>query len=218
MTPHQLTLATALCSLALLAPQFALAQRTPNLSMTPNEMINEGIQNQRPTTITGGRPAGAPSGVGGGIPYTPPASAGLPVTGAVPTLPSGNYMDGYCDPNFKPMLSRNAQYANMAACLEQQRLQACDLYRAMPADARQAVDASINCLAQGGSAGGGLIEAEDGTLQPAPATTATQDCNLADAQRLNLLRRYWEDQGIAYGIVFIPDLVMDNSGQCLRAR
>ncbi|NCY26710.1 MAG: hypothetical protein EBX37_18335 [Alphaproteobacteria bacterium] len=197
-------------------PFSAQAKRQQNLSMPPDEMIRQGVQNntqvqQQP--MPGNNMVPSYPTQGG---YPAQRSYAQPIT-AQPVVPSSNYMDGYCDPNFKPLLSRNAQYANIANCLEQQKTQACELYRNMPADAKKAVDDTMNCLAQGQS-GGGLVEAPDGTLQPAAPSNGQQDCGYTDTNRLTMVKRYWQDQNVAYAIIFVPELAMDNSGACLGGR
>ena len=200
-----------------LAPQAALAKRQQNLSMSPDEMIRQNIQTnvpQQQQPMPGNNMMPSYPTQGG---YPAPRSS-QPITGQQGMVPSNNYMDGYCDPNFKPLLSRNAQYANMAACLEQQKAQACELYRNMPADARQVVDATMNCMAQMEGAAGGLVEAPDGTLQPAAAAGRVADCGYTDTNRLAMVKRYWQDQNVVYSIIFVPELAMDNSGACLGGR
>lgn len=197
-------------------PFSAQAKRIQDLSMSPNEMIRNNVQTnvpQQQQPLPGSNMMPAYPTQGG---YPAPGSNVQPLIGQQ-AVPSNNYMDGYCDPNFKPLLSRNPQYANMAACLEQQKIQACDLYRTLPVDAKKAVDDSMNCLA-GQQEGGGLVEAPDGTLQPAAPAGRTQDCGYTDTNRLAMVKRYWQDQNVAYAIIFVPDLAMDNSGACLGGR
>lgn len=187
--------------------------RIHDLSMTPNEMIQQNMHVNKPgVPITGGSnmtPAGTGQGWGTG-------ATGEPITGAPENMPSNNYMTGYCDPNFKPMVSRNAQYATMAACLQQQREEACGLYKSAGADVRRAIDDSVNCAAQ---SMGGAEENEDGTLNfGAVASPLAAACGDADTRRLGLIKKYWSEKDTAYALVFVPDLVMDNSANCLKRR
>lgn len=214
---YSLLALTVLC----LLPHMAQAKRLSDLSMTPGEMMEQHLNVNQPGTPLGaqpvatGTPGAAPWGTGNnGI---PPAPGGQGASGT-------NYMDGYCDPNFKPMVSKNTQYAAMASCLEQQKTQACQMYRALPDDARVAINNSINCVARVNAA------AENGEPQDEEdsggwgfggwgntTTNTPTSCVKADVKRLELLKNYWgKDQNTAYALVFLPDLVMDNSGTCLK--
>ena len=182
--------------------QPAWAARIQDLSMTPNEMVQQGVNvNRAPvsgTTTTPNFPTTATST--GGMAHLPP------IAGVVTGGPSTNYMDGYCDPNFKPLMGRSASYAGIANCLAQQKTDACRLYQSVPQDVKQALDDSINCMAQMSDTAGN-------------ATTASvSNCGVTDTRRLALVKRYWNDANLAYALVFVPDLVMDNAGDCLIRR
>lgn len=192
----------------------AQAQRVQNLSMSPEEMRKQNVQTRiNPTTTNNRLP-------GNDLMPSVPTQNGYPVISAPgaqqPVNNQGHFMDGYCDPNFKPLLARNPKYAGMANCLEQQKQQACGLYAALPPDARGVMDATMDCMAQ--QQNGGLEEAPDGTLQPTAAPAIARDCSYNDSQRLNLLKRYWQDANTAYALVFIPDLAMDAGGSCMGGR
>ena len=101
---------------------------------------------------------------------------------------------------------RSASYAGIANCLAQQKTDACRLYQSVPQDVKQALDDSINCMAQMSDTAGN-------------ATTASvSNCGVTDTRRLALVKRYWNDANLAYALVFVPDLVMDNAGDCLIRR
>ncbi len=207
----------------MMASHGAWAAGIRDLSMSPTEMLQQNMNvNHAPT---------------GGSNLTPDVSGintnnGMqklgnvaPIVGTPGQLPSKNYMDGYCDPNFKPLMGRSPQYAGIASCLEQQKSEACKLYQSVPADVKQALDASINCMAQASDAAGTGDAGEDsegdgwGALPPAQGYAATMaHCGAADTRRLHLLKHYWSDQNLAYALVFVPDLVMDSSGSCLNRR
>lgn len=199
----------------------AYANRIPNLSMTPNEMYRQGLHRNTPKTNNTNNNTTTnsyPTNQFNSNIYSQPAGMS-PSTAPYPAAPNiaNNYMEGFCDPQFKPLISRSSSYAVIAQCLARMREQACSLYRTLPEDAKKSVDASINCLSTH-AGGGGLTEAADGTLQPEAASTATPECYQADAERLEMVKRYWKEQQIAYGLVFIPELTMDNSGSCIGGR
>lgn len=223
MKPFSYMILGGICASIMLA-NAAQAGRIPNLSMTPTEMRKEGLHRNKATTNnTNGSLNNNPgSNLYPTTPFNnayPQAQGMTPSTAPYPGAPAmaNNYMEGYCDPNFQPILSRNASYARIANCLAQLREQACSLYRTMPQDAKTVVDQSVNCLSQNaGSNAGGLIEAPDGTLQPAPPSQSTDACLEADSARLQMLKRYWNEEQTAYAIVFVPDMAMDNSGRCIN--
>jgi hypothetical protein len=212
---NKLALGLMLCAAF---PYNALAQRIQNLSMSPQEMRTQNVQTQTAPQQQQHLPGNnlMPPGQtqnGYPVPIGPAAAlAGQPV-GAT----AGSYMEGYCDPNFKPILANNAKYARMASCLEEQKQQACGMYQVLPADAKRSLDFTLNCLGAQQN-GGEMVEAADGTLQPAPVTGAARDCGAFDTQRLTLLKQYWQDANTAYALVFLPDLVMDSGGQCMGGR
>lgn len=212
-----------MAALIAVAPMSAQAQRIPNLSMSDSEMLDQGIQYQQPKN-NGGGGGGAMMPGKNMYPAIPsaPIQNGLPAINApvsAAQMPQGgNYMDNYCDQNYRPMIAQGASYANMAQCLEQQRQQACQLYRDMPPEARRVVDDTMNCMSGGQFSAGGLVEMPDGTLQPAASQNAGRNCDATNAARLQAVARYWGDQVIAYSLIFIPELALDLSGSCMGGR
>lgn len=200
----------------------AQAQGIRDLSMTPAEMLQQNLH----VNPSGAAQQGTslPPGLPGSATWPKPGGGQAPVTGA--PLPADSYMAGYCAPDFRPLIARSGRYAGMAACLQQQREQACQLYARMPADARGALDNAIHCLARRSEAmdHGDEAEEEDsgwnfaglGGRKKAPVSMA--GCAGGDTQRLAMIQRYWDDQNTVYALVFLPDLVMDSSGSCLNQR
>ena len=203
-----------------ITPFNALAQqgRVRDLSMTQQEMIQQKVPANQAGVPLGG------SNLSPSIPGNSNFSRGTPaITGTTDAHPSKNYMDGYCDPNFKPLMAQSAQHASMVSCLERQKTEACSLYQSAPDDARAAIDASVNCAARAMNAmgdDGGESDEEDSGWGSwgGRATTAPVSCVKYDAQRLTVLKRYWDDNNTAYALVFLPDLVMDASGSCVNTR
>lgn len=187
------------------------ADRIPDLSMSPQEMLQQGLNVNR--GAVGGTASTGPVGSSNPMPNFDHIA---PVVGAPSGLPGTNYMDGYCDPNFKPMMAKSPQYAGIATCLEQQRNQACQLYQSVPGDVKKALDDSINCLAQANADMENAAGNDDSGA--AAYTTPAKHCGATDTRRLALVKRYWNDQNLSYALVFVPDLVMDSSGSCLQRR
>lgn len=107
---------------------------------------------------------------------------------------SNRFMDSWCDPNFKPLATRG----NMAACLEGKRQQACEQFTQLPADAQAALDDAMHCLYSGDDEG--------------YATTASS-CAETDSRRMQLLRRYWQDEAIAGALLFMPEDTLNGCSQ-----
>jgi hypothetical protein len=124
---------------------------------------------------------------------------------AVNGTPAAQFMDGYCDPNFRPTIADSASISGMQSCLKQEREQACALFQKLPADVKSVVGDTVNCLYNvGNNAGmqGNNVEANA--------------CAGNDTRRLQLLKKYWQDQYSMYGLVYLPDDVLGASGKCSR--
>lgn len=108
---------------------------------------------------------------------------------------SNRFMDTYCNPNFRPLAMQNN--GSMQNCLTTQRQDVCQQFQHLPADAQQTLDQTINCY-----------NADDrGT-----------DCSSFDSRRLQLIKRYWNDQNTARSLVFLPDDIINGSNKCMGAR
>lgn len=172
-----------------LIPATALAQgRIPDLSMPPDESLrqpdishqNDNIQPLMNQNV-------------GTAPNIPIGQNNLP-----PEQPGTHFIDGYCDPNFRPLIANTPGLAGMQECLEQQKQQSCDTFRNLPADAKRAVSDTVDCRYQ---AGGGN-------------TQTAADCSRSDTLRLQMLKKYWGDSDTARALVFLPDDVLGTSGKC----
>lgn len=113
--------------------------------------------------------------------------------------PGNSFMEGYCDPNFRPLVA-NPDYLD---CLEHQKQEICDMFWNLPEDAQQALDDTLGCYNAGNE--------ED--TQPMRRDIS---CEINDRQRLELLKKYWEEQSVMYALLFVPDLVTNGANECLR--
>jgi len=130
-----------------------------------------------------------------------------------PLLPNGatatastNFMDGYCDRNFTPGIASDPRYANLAACVKQQKEQVCLQFQQLPSDVKQVMNEALVCIQSGGD----ILPPDQEYDQHNPA------CNNTDATRLQLLKKYWRDPNTAYALVFMPDDVLTGPTKCLR--
>lgn len=206
MKKHVVSFAAAIACLAV--PE-AQAQRMQDLSMSPSEMIQ---QQQQQAVHNNNAPQNNSLTAN---PYTAPQYNNMTAPQPAQNFQaSSNYMDGYCDPNFRTMLSGSPRYAGMEACLQQQRQDACARYKAVAPDVKAALDSSINCIYLSSNGDGG--DEEDGEWHT--GSRSPRSCGDASMARLDLLKKYWTDENASYALVFLPDDVMDTSGKCLSRR
>jgi hypothetical protein len=158
-------------------------QRIPDLSMSPEESLrtpdvaHSGNTNNQPYA---GQHAVAP-GLG---------------RGAAGEDSSGHFVDGYCDPNFHPATQSNS---SMQSCLEQQKQQACDAYRALPADVKHAVSRAADCI-----------------YAASEADEDKADCAESDAARMALIRKYRGDEAATRALTSLPEDMVNSTGNCTR--
>lgn len=126
----------------------------------------------------------------------------------LPDQPASQFMTGFCDPNFKPLLANSGRIASLNACLDDQKKQACDRFGSLPNDVQKEMDKVIGCLYN--ASNNGQMD-ENGSIQQAPQ----QDCTRDDAVRLDMLKQYWSDQNVAYAILFLPDMVLGGAARCM---
>ncbi|MDE3015731.1 MAG: hypothetical protein KGI29_02265 [Pseudomonadota bacterium] len=170
-----------------LIPSAAFAQsRIRDLSLPPDESLNQpdtpSYNNLQPLTNPNGN-----------------AAPDIPIDRNNPQQQAtAHFIDGYCDPNFKPLIANMPGLAGMQDCLEQQKQQSCSTFHSLPADAKRAVSDAVDCRYQ----------ATNGDTQTAP------DCGASDALRLQLLKKYWGNGDTAQALVFLPGDVLGTSGKC----
>lgn len=131
----------------------------------------------------------------------------------LPNQPSTQFMVGYCDQNFKPMLSNTGRIASMNACIDDQKKQACDMFQRLPLEVQNAMDAVISCVYNAANEGGMAMPGY--TQQQQQQMPVGLDCSANDSIRLNLIKQYWRDQNVTYAVVFLPDMVLDGPGRCM---
>lgn len=127
----------------------------------------------------------------------------------LPNQPSTQFMVGYCDQDFQPLLANSGRIAQLNACINQQKKQACDMFLNMPLDAQRIIDSVISC--DYSMANQGQLD-QNGNPQQLPSGL---DCSNGDSLRMSLLKQYWRDQNTAYAVVFLPDMVLNGAARCM---
>lgn len=185
---HSLFTLLFLCAI----PCTALAQqRIPDLSLPPDESLRQpNISHQGNQPIMGQNGYDSSDTAARGSTAAPQPSFGT------------HFIDGYCDPNFRPLIANTPGLAAMQECLDEQKQQACETFRGLPADAKRAISDAIDCRYQ----------ISEGAVSGAAPGTA--DCSPGDTARLQLLEKYWNDSITAQALVFLPDTVLGISGRC----
>lgn len=119
---------------------------------------------------------------------------------------SSDFMTGFCDPGFRPMLQDSA--TGMQACIEEEKKKACGMYQTLPTDAQRLLNGAIGCvyMANGG---------DDPDAEPADGDLS---CVEYDTRRLRLLRKYWKQPDVAEALVFLPDRVLYTGQHCMGGR
>jgi hypothetical protein len=191
----------------------ALAQKMRDFSMSPEE-------SQRVPSTTSNSVGGnydqymqnqqAPQGSGGSDYFTQNRT-GRGGSG-IPGQPASSFMEGYCDPNFKPMVN-GGSIANLQACMETRKQQSCEQFFALPDDVKRSLNFAIECAYT--AANGGEMDENGYIVQQAPVNPA---CNRTDTDRMQLLKKYWRDQNVSYNIVFMIDQVVNASAGCVGGR
>ncbi|MDX1975620.1 MAG: hypothetical protein SFT92_08120 [Rickettsiales bacterium] len=179
---------TALLVIISLSYAAAAEARMRDMSMSEQESLR-----QPSATINGS----TPNYLGGKMPegYTDGLPGAVGVATNLPVSVAGRFMDSYCSTDYAPV----AVTAAAKTCLLQQRKAACDLYTRLPKDAKQVLSYKIDCV---------YSEMDAGNSQ-------TDACLDADRSRITMLKKYWKDQNTAYALVFLPDIALNASANCV---
>ena len=119
----------------------------------------------------------------------------LPV-GEIPSPPvnlgaAKSYMSQFCaNVNVNAAANNGGQ-----TCQETQKQQACYRFRNAAVNVQQVLDRAVSCEVN-------------------TANAVESDCDGLDAGRLDLLKQYWQDEDMAYTILFLPDMVINASANC----
>jgi len=120
-----------------------------------------------------------------------------------------HYLDGYCDPNFTPIASRNRGVAN---CMKQQKEAACSQFARMPKDVKKVLYLATDCAYEA-SENGGYDEDSEYT---ATSYGSSRGCAGASDRRLQLAKKYWDKEEVVEALVFLPDAVLGDTASCIN--
>ena len=121
---------------------------------------------------------------------------------------SSHFMDNYCDPNAKIGV---AVRSDISECIQQKRSEVCQSYASLPNDARQVLNLTIDC-AYARTEGQAQYDEDGNETTPIPMP---RGCETSDANRLALLKKYYEDTYTSHALLFLPDLALAGGGECV---
>ncbi|NDE91700.1 MAG: hypothetical protein EB059_11325 [Alphaproteobacteria bacterium] len=199
--------ALSLCLVA--AP--ALAAPIKDFSMP----VNESLQN------AGSAPSKPISGLNNNYrPNRAPAEDDLPAQQNYDKN-SSHFMDHYCDPNTRIGIARTS----ISSCINEKRKAACEEYAAVPSDVRKVLNLEIDCQAVDENANDFSDqmddEAEDAdgfAAQKQAKPKRPADCENSAEQRIALLKKYNNDAYTTHALLFLPDMALKSSAQCVSGR
>lgn len=111
---------------------------------------------------------------------------------------TGSFMTGYCDPNFRPVAPVSAV---VMVCLKEQREKSCAQFKSLPPDVQPVVDVAAGCAFALGNNDENLMDPDV--------------CADSDTRRMEILKKYWQDQATASALVFLPDSVAGGDSKCI---
>jgi len=189
---HGVTVMGMLCLLT--SPTFAQSQMR-DYSLSPGESVQQPNVSHAQSNTGGVAPLGSASSTQFN-PYSSPLNRPNLVYNPNPQTPANSFMTGYCDPNFHPLVMTG----NMQTCFQAAQQQVCQQFQQLPADVQTALDTATACV----------YNAANGDA------SATENCSAYDTNRLQLLKKYWQDQNTSYAILFLPDEVLNGPAKCMR--
>lgn len=123
----------------------------------------------------------------------------FPLTSGLPPPNRGrnqqNFINVFCSSGYAPKINLTD---TQQACMENQRKQACERFGRININIKRILSKAIDCE----SNTNGYIKS---------------GCDGLDTSRLDLLKQYWQDEDIAYTILFLPDMVLNSPVNCSEA-
>lgn len=105
------------------------------------------------------------------------------------------FINRFCDSAYRPQPAASAPQQD---CMDSQRQQACERFSHAPVSVQKLLSQAVDC--------------EANAANPTP-----YGCDGLDANRLDLLKQYWQDEDTSYTILFLPDLVLNSAENCTAA-
>jgi hypothetical protein len=115
--------------------------------------------------------------------------------------PATRFMDGYCDPNFTPLVG-GSKVSAMQSCLAQLKRQQCDTFHNLPADVQRVLGDTIDCMY--------------GEQNADEVATVKSNCSANDSPRLQLMRKYTQDPAATRALATLPEDVINGSNRCMH--
>ena len=122
-----------------------------------------------------------------------------------------NFMSYYCDARTQLGILKN----RISECVSEKRRTACEEYAAIPADARKALNLTVDCAyAQSPD---NQISDEENELG-LPKMQTPKGCDDEAEARIALLRKYHNDAYTTHALLFLPDMVLKAGNDCVAGR
>lgn len=102
------------------------------------------------------------------------------------------FINRFCSAEYTP---KNASSEAQQSCMDTQRQEACDRFQNAAVNIQRVLSQAIDCEAN--SSG-----------------YADSDCDGLDANRLDMLKQFWQDEDTSYTILFLPDMVLNSAANC----
>lgn len=118
---------------------------------------------------------------------------------------SNRFMDNFCNPNKRSAIADNPRMRDIQSCLDSNKEQTCSKFASLPADAKVMLEAQIICA----------MELAENTDEDAPKQ---KDCSRFDSQRIDLLKKYEQDQQTTWAILHLPDEVVFGPNRCISGQ
>lgn len=203
---HPLRILLLLMVMASGGASMALAQKMHDYSLSPAETFSQ-------SGNKGGRQDTSYQNYLKQNGFNKPAADPRTALGAPAAQPAGSFMEGYCDPDFRPAIAANPRFAGMEECLNQAKQQLCASFAQLPPEVKATLNETLSCMND-------TTDPVEGDVQEDLIERRYRQagCAANSSDRLQLLRKYWQDQNVSYALVFLPDDVIDAPNNCIRRR
>jgi|CXWL01.1.fsa_nt_gi hypothetical protein len=125
--------------------------------------------------------------IGNNLP-NPPRRIGPPIR----VSNKQGFINRFCSAGYIPQT--NSSIADQS-CQDTQRQQACERFARAAVNVQRILSQAIDCEAS-------------------TSNYRNSDCDGLDATRLDLLKQNWQDEDLAYTILFLPDMVLNSTENC----
>lgn len=180
-------------------PGHAQQKKMRDFSMPIDESLRQpsstGISNFKPLSNTG-----FPSSSGGLI----HSKDDMPMSSPAGT--AKHYMEGYCDPSFTPVLSRNTA---LHACLTEKKEKSCSQFNRQPKDVRKVINLAVDCA---------YAESETMNEDGQQQLASPAGCDTVSDARLKMVKKYRDNEDTIEALTVLPDEVLTETATCMGGR